>query len=128
MSRRAGSSPAPTRCEAAWIGYARIAFYAVGLLWYLLFLCAFPLEAWFDNSISRHLGNSFRLSLSHLGTALLLTAINALLLALVSYAKALALLIGASGCAYAKTVVLGRLLFPEQFKKKSAEAEDESGG
>ena len=109
--------------EAPWIGYARIAFYGISAAWYLLFLCVFPLEAWFDNTCARHLANSMRLSLSHLGTVLLLTAVNALFLVLVEYAKALALLIGASGCIYLKTLILGRVLFPEQFRKKDAAEE-----
>ena len=58
------------------------------------------MEAWYSNTIGRHLANSIRLSLSHLGTTLLLTAVNALFLVLIEYAKALALLIGASGCIY----------------------------
>ena len=109
---------------APWIGYARIAFTVLCAAWYLLFLYAFPLEAWFDNTIGRHLENSIRLALSHLGTMLLITAINAVFLALVEYAKALALLIGASGCIYAKALFLGRLLFPEEFRKKDAEQDE----
>ena len=103
---------------APWTGYARIAFTVLFAVWYLFFVYAFPLEAWFDNTIGRHLGNSIRLALSHLGTLLLVSAVNAALLALAEYAKAIALLIGASGCVYLKTLFLGRLLFPEQFKKK----------
>ena len=110
--------------DASWIGYARIAFYGICIFWYLLILYAFPLEAWYSNTIGRHLANSIRLSLSHLGTTLLLTAVNALFLVLIEYAKALALLIGASGCIYLKTIILGRLLFPDQFRKKDEEEED----
>ena len=94
------------------------------MVWYLLLLYAFPLEAWYTNTIGRHLANSIRLSLSHLGTTLLLTAINALFVALIEYAKALALLIGASGCIYLKAILIGRLLFPDQFRKQE-EAEEE---
>ena len=112
--------------DAPWIGYARIAFYGISAGWYLLFLYAFPLEAWYDNTIGRHLGNSIRLSLSHLGTTLLLTAVNVLFLVLIEYAKALALLIGASGCIYIKTLILGRLLFPEQFKKEEEDIKNEA--
>lgn len=107
----------------AWFGVMRIAVYVIGTLWYLLFLYAFPLEAWYDNAIGKHLANSIRLALSHLGTTLLLTAVNALFLALVLYAKALVLLIGASGCIYLKTLILGRLLFPEQFRKQGEDGE-----
>ncbi len=110
--------------DAPWIGYARIAFYGIVIVWYLYFLYAFPLEAWYDNTIGRHLANSIRLSLSHLGTTLMLTAVNALFLALIEYAKALALLIGASGCIYLKTILLGKLLFPEQFGKDEEAGEE----
>lgn len=110
--------------NAQWIGAARIAFYVLSVVWALLFLYAFPLEAWFDNTIGRHLENSIRLSLSYLGATLLLTAINVLLFVLVEYAKAIALLIGASGCVYLKTLVIGRLLFPEQFIRKPNEDEE----
>ena len=109
--------------DAPWIGAARIVFYVLSALWYLLFLYAFPLEAWFDNTIGRHLENSIRLSLSHLGTTLLLTAVNVLLFMLAEYAKAIALLVGASGCVYLKTLIAGRLLFPEQFIR----TQDEDG-
>ena len=110
--------------DAPWVGYARIVFYGICVVWYLLFLYTFPLEAWYSNRIGRHLSNSIRLSLSHLGTTLLLTAVNALFLALIEYAKALALLIGASGCIYLKAILVGRLLFPDQFRKQD-EAEEE---
>lgn len=109
--------------EAPWIGAVRIVFYVLAGVGYLYFLYAFSLQAWFDNTIGRHLENSFRLSLSHLGTTLLLTAVNALFLFLIEYAKALALLIGASGCVYLKTILIGRLLFPEQFAKKDEDGE-----
>ena len=111
--------------DAPWIGAARIVFCGICAAWYLLFVYAFPLEAWFDNTIGRHLGNSIRLALSHLGTLLLVTAIHAALFILIEYAKALALLIGASGCVYAKTHFLGKILFPEQFKKEDEEEEEE---
>ena len=109
--------------DAPWIGTARIVFYIAIGVWYLLFLYAFPLEAWYDNTVGRHLANSMRLSLSHVWTTLLLTAVNALLFTLAEYAKAIALLIGASGCIYLKTFFLGRLLFPEQFKKEDGDEE-----
>ena len=42
---------------------------------------------------------------------------------LAEYAKAIALLVGASGCVYLKTLFAGRLLFPEQFIR----TQDEDG-
>ena len=110
--------------DASWIGYARIAFYGICVIWYLLFLYAFPLEAWYANTIGRHFENSIRLSLSHLGATLLITSVNALFLVLIEYAKALALLFGASGCIYLKTIIMGKYLFPDQFKKQG-EGEEE---
>lgn len=91
------------------------------------FLYAFPLEAWYDNTIGRHLVNTFRLSLSRLGTTLMLAAVNALFPALIEYAKALAILLGANGCIYLKTILLGKLLFPKQREKKRR-PENRSGG
>ena len=104
---------------APWIGYLQIAFYMLGIALFLLFLYVFPSMAWFENTIDRYLGNSFRLALSHPGTTLLLAAVSAMFLVLAEYARPLAFLIGISGSVYLKTVLLCRLFFPKQSAEKN---------
>lgn len=99
---------------AAWTDYLQVFVYIVCIGVYLLFLYSFAQAAWFENSFVQYLKNSVQLALSHPGLTLLLTAIHLLLLVLAEYARPLVFLLGASGCIYAKTLLLGKLFFPRQ--------------
>lgn len=94
-----------------WILLLVIACLLLALV-YIEFLYVFPLIAWFDNILSAHFKNALVLSILHLKTTLLVTALYAFVFLLAVPVLPITLFIAFSGCAF-----YASLMFTKVFAK-----------
>lgn len=95
-----------------WSGVLQIVAYAVGILLYLVLLCALALQSRFINSVRATIRNALLLSFSKLPYTLLVGAVTALPFFLISYVPMLFgiyVLLGASGTAWLCSGYLERI-------------------
>ena len=86
------------------------AAYILAIVIYLIAVYAFPLAAWFENSVKAQLKNALLMSVSHFLTTLLVTAVYVVFVIMAIAVTPLFVFVGFSGAIYISGWLIARVL------------------